>query len=356
MMMKPKSSLFVLSLTVIGLFMSGCAQGLMPASWPGITVSGNVAYVAAGPQIFAVNLANGAAKWRFPERAKATQFFYAAPALTEDGQLIVAGYDHVLYSIDPANGKTKWMFKGARDRYIAAPLVTKDRIYAPNADYRLYALDTEGNLQWAFESGQSFWGSPLLEGETLYIGSLDRKVYALRASDGKKLWERSLSAAILSAPATAEGRPLFVSTFDGILYALEKNNGEVLWQKSLDARLWSTPLIVNDRLYIGDEAGRLHALDIATADELWQADAGSAILHAPILLSDSLLAFGSEDGRLQVITLDGAPEWQQTIRGKLYGAPAKAGDLILVAPVEGDSVLIALTSSGAQKWAFKPNQ
>lgn len=339
-----------------GVWMSGCAQGLMPASWPGITIGDDLVYVAAGPQVFAINLTNGIEQWRFPERAKANVFFYAAPALTEDGQLIVAGYDHVLYSLDPATGKTKWTFKGARDRYIAAPVVTEDRIYAPNADYRLYALDLKGNLQWTFEGGQSFWGAPLLEGESLYIGSLDRKVYALRASDGKKLWERDLGAAILSAPATAEGQPLFVSAFNGVLYALDKSNGEILWQKDLGARLWSAPLIVNDRLYIGDEAGRLHALDIATAKELWQADAGSAILNPPILLPDSLLALGGEDGRLQVLTLDGTPEWQQTIRGKLYGAPVWANDLILVAPVEGDYVLLALTSSGAQKWAFKPGK
>lgn len=352
--MKPKSLLFFLSLLAV-LLVSGCAQGLMPSSWPGVTVGNDLVYVAAGPQVFAVNLADGTEKWRFPARAKANLFFYAAPALTEDGQLIVAGYDHVLYSLDPVSGETKWTFKGARDRYIAAPLVTQDRIYAPNADYRLYALDTQGNLQWMFEGKQSFWGSPLLDGEVLYIGSLDRKVYALRAADGTKLWERALDAAVLSTPVTAEGQPLFVSAFNGTLYALDKNNGAILWQKSLGARLWATPLLVNDRLYVGDEAGRLHALDSATAEELWQVDTHSAILNPPLLYG-SLLAVGCEDGLLHAITLEGAAEWQQTVKGKLYGTPVAAGDLILLAPVEGDYVLIALTASGAQKWAFKPGK
>jgi outer membrane protein assembly factor BamB len=353
--MNLKPFALVITFLAAALLLSGCAQGLMPASWPGIAVSADTAYVAAGQHVFAINLADGREKWRFPERAKATQLFYAAPVLTQDGQLIVAGYDHVLYSLDPASGETKWAFKGGRDRYIAAPLVTQDRIYAPNADYRLYALDLNGNLQWTFEGTQSFWGSPLLEGERLYIGSLDRKVYALRAADGTKVWERDLGAAILSTPATAEDQPLLVTAFDGTLYALDKASGDVLWQKNLGARLWATPLIADNHLYTGDEAGRLHAIDPATGAELWQMDARSAILSTP-LRYDSLLAFGCEDGRLQAITLEGTPEWQQMVNGKLYGAPVLAGDLILVAPVEGEYVLIAITPTGAQKWAFKPGK
>lgn len=350
--MKSNWLLFPLAFLVV-ILLSGCAQGLMPSSWPGITVGEDTVYVAAGQRLFAVNLADGIEKWHFPSRPKASQFFYAAPALTEDGQLIVAGYDHVLYSLNPLNGEIQWTFKGGRDRYIANPLVVQDTIYAANADYRLYALDLQGNLKWMFESGQSFWGGPVLEGEVLYIGSLDRKVYALRADSGEKLWERELAAAILSTPATAEGKPLFVATLDGTLYALDKAGGDILWQKSLGARLWSTPLVVNDHLYLGDESGRLHALEAATGNTLWQFEARSAILNTP-LLYDTLLAFGCEDGRLQTATLDGTPQWQQTVRGKLYGAPVAAGDLILIAPVEGDYLLIALTPSGAQKWAFRP--
>ncbi len=349
-----KSKWFLLLLFLMSIvLLSGCAQGLMPASWPGIAVSEDTAYVAVGQRVFAVNLADGLEKWHFPSRPKSTQFFYAAPALTEDGQLIVAGYDHVLYSLNPLNGEILWMFRGARDRYIANPLVAQDTIYAANADYRLYALDLQGNLKWTFEGGQSFWGTPLLEDGVLYIGSLERKVYALQAESGEKLWERELGAAILGTPATAESLPLFVAVLDGTLYALDKGSGEILWQKSLGARLWSTPRIVNDRLYLGDESGRLHALEAATGNTLWQFEARSAILNTP-LLYDTLLAFGCEDGRLQAITLEGTPQWQQTVGGKLYGAPVAAGDLILIAPVEGDYVLIALTPTGAQKWAFKP--
>lgn len=352
-MTKSQQSFLLLSWVFVTLLLSGCAQGLMPASWPGIAVGADTAYVAAGQRVFAVNLADGSEQWHFPNRPKASQFFYAAPALTEDNQLIVAGYDHVLYSLNPLNGQINWAFRGARDRYIANPLVTHDAIYAANADYRLYALDLRGNLKWTFESGQSFWGAPVLDEDVLYIGSLDRKVYALHAGSGEKVWERDLESAMLSVPATAADTPLFLTTLEGSVYALEKTRGDVLWQKSMGAHLWSTPLLADDRLYVTDEAGRLHVLEASTGVELWQFEARSAVLNTP-LLYDALLVFGCEDGRLQAVTLDGTPAWQQTVNGKLYGAAIAAGDLILIAPVEGDYVLIAITPAGAQKWAFKP--
>jgi len=37
-------------------------------------------------------------------------------------------------------------------------------IYAPNADYNLYALDLKGQLQWTFEADQSIWGAPVSDG------------------------------------------------------------------------------------------------------------------------------------------------------------------------------------------------
>lgn len=350
--------LVVLGLIILtALLLSGCAQGLMPSSWPGITVDeeSGTAYVSAGLQIFALDLENGTERWHFPEKARANRSFYAAPLLTEEGQLIVGGYDHVLYSLNPANGELKWEFRGARNHYIANPQSANSLIYAPNADYRLYVLDLKGNLRWSFKADQALWASPLIENEVLYLTSLDRKVYALNALTGEKIWEKKLDAAILTSPVSAEGKPLFVAAFNGLLYALNKENGEILWQAFLGNRLWAAPLLVEDTLYIGDQEGTFHAFDTISRKDIWQMETRSAILGIPLLYNDGL-AFGTENGTLYTTTLSGTPHWQQIVHGKLYGSAVAAGDLILVAPVDGDYALVALTSSGAQKWAFRPGR
>ena len=64
--------------------------------------------------------------------------------LTPDGQLIVGGFDKKLYSLNPQTGQSNWQFTDAHDRFFGGVLVVNNMIYAPNADYNLYALNLKG--------------------------------------------------------------------------------------------------------------------------------------------------------------------------------------------------------------------
>jgi eukaryotic-like serine/threonine-protein kinase len=344
------------------LLLSGCAQGLMPASWPGIGLDDkaapSVAYVAAGASVYAVDLSDGSEIWNFPVKAQPTKPFFATPMLTSDGQLIVAGYDYGLYSLDPSDGSINWKFSGARDRYIGSVLVSGDMIYAPNADYKLYALNLEGELQWSFEAEQSFWSPPVADGKTLFIGSLDRKLYALDASSGEKVWQKDLGAAILCSPVTGTDLPLFVAAFDGSLLALDKSTGDILWQESYDGRLWSTPALQDGLLYFGDDLGVIRAVDASNGSLVWSDDIGSAILGS-LLATPEGLYFGTEAGDLYAYGLDGKKLWNDGLNVdsdaiKLYGTPVLAGANILLAPVVAVNFLIAYDQSGDDVWSFKP--
>src|SRR5512137_970838 len=148
--MKRKYLVFTGLLFVLVLFLSGCATGMTASGWHGMTVDAKNAYIAGGPYVYAVNLQTGAQVWRFPEKASAANPFYARPALTSDGQLIVGGFDKKLYGLNLQTGQSNWTFTDARDRWIGGVLVADGMIYAPNADYKVYALNLQGVLQWTF--------------------------------------------------------------------------------------------------------------------------------------------------------------------------------------------------------------
>ena len=84
-------------------------------------------------------------------------------------------------------GQSTWQFTGAHDRWIGGALVVDKMIYAPNADYRLYALNLQGILQWSFEADQSIWCTPVSDGTNVYFGTLGRKVYAVNAQTGSQV-------------------------------------------------------------------------------------------------------------------------------------------------------------------------
>jgi len=142
-----KSKIFLLvTFLLLGSFLVSCTGGTgLASSWPGLTVDpdGTTAYLAYQTHLYAINLANGTEKWRFPAKPDNKVTFYASPALSDDGQLVIGGYDHVFYSINPTNGQQNWTFQGsaANYHYVAAPMTMGENIFAPSADSNLYTLD-----------------------------------------------------------------------------------------------------------------------------------------------------------------------------------------------------------------------
>lgn len=351
--MKTKITLLLSGALALGILLSGCVTGLTPSSWPGISADGKTAYVASAAAVYAVNLENGNELWRFPEKADAKKSFFAAPVLTPDGQLIVGGYDHVLYSLNPQNGQVNWQYAEARDRWVGSVLIANDLIYAPNADYNLYAFNLKGEFQWKFATRQAIWATPVTDSQRVYLGSLDRKVYAVDARTGKLVWDKALTGAILGSPVLGGDGRLYVATFGGDVFALDTASGDQLWKFAAGNFVWSAPVLSNGELYFGDSNGNFYALNASTGAKDWSLQPSSPILGAPLVAGDHIL-FGTEAGNLYAVDTQGQNTWNQTLDGKLYSAPVAGSDLILVAPVEGQSLLIALDQTGTQKWAFTP--
>ncbi len=351
--MKTKFLVLILGALALSLFLSGCATGLTPSSWPGIAVDAETAYAASAAHVYAVSLENGSELWRFPEKADAKKSFFAAPVLTPDGQLIVGGYDHILYSLNPQNGQVNWEFAAGRDRWIGSVLVANDLIYAPNADYTLYALNLKGELQWKFQARQSLWSAPVTDGQRIYLGSLDHKVYALDARSGKSVWEKSLTGAVLSSPLLGSKGQLYVTTFGGDLFSLETTKGTELWKFATPSFIWGQPALNAWKLYFGDADGNFYALDASYGAKNWSVQPNGPILGTPLVVGD-LILFGTESGELVAVNTQGKNVWTQTVGGKLYGPPIAGGNLILVAPVENQALLSAFDLTGTQKWAFTP--
>src|SRR3990170_1901831 len=90
--MKPKYLLFLLTLAILTILLSGCAGGgaTTASSWPGLTLDEETAYLAYNTFVYAIQLSNGSLKWRYPSEANRTASFYADPALSPDGQLFGA--------------------------------------------------------------------------------------------------------------------------------------------------------------------------------------------------------------------------------------------------------------------------
>jgi outer membrane protein assembly factor BamB len=359
--MKPPRVLFVLLASVVIIStLSACSGAAFAASsWPGMIVDNGTAYIANGPHVYAVNLENGTEKWRYPQKPESTKSFFATPALTPDGQLIVGGYDHVLYSLNPTNGQeNSWKFTDAKDRYIGSPLVTKQGIFAPNADGYLYALDFSGKPIWAtpFKAGQALWAHPTTDNQCgcIYLPSMDHNIYSLNAQNGTVIWKQDLGAAIAGTPTLGKDGVLYAGTFGNEIVALDtQKSGEIKWRKPTAGWVWSGPALAGDSLYVGDIKGNLYAINAANGSEDWKIQPNGLIVSTPLVISDTVYVT-TESGSIFTYDISKNPRWNQAIGGKLYAPALASGSLILITPIEAGPLLVALDANGAQKWIYTP--
>jgi outer membrane protein assembly factor BamB len=350
--MKKKLLALIVLLPVLVVFLAGCATGLTASSWPGIETDSQAAYVAGGPYVYAVNIQTGAELWRFPEKASTAYPFYAAPVLTDDGQLIFGGFDNKLYSLNPENKAQNWVFTGAHDRYMGSVLVAGDIVYAPNSDYNLYAVSlASGSLLWSFKADQSLWAAPATDGTNVYFGTLGGIVYALNAQTGDLVWQTDTDSAVLGSPAV-KGDTLYVTTYGGSLAALNTGSGAFRWSKPLSGRVWSGPVLDGDSLYFGDASGNLYAFGL-DGTLVWRQDLNGAVVGYPLIKNGTLVA-GTDLGNVYFINIASQNIEPVSVSGKVFASPAAAGTLFLVAPTDGDILLIAIDKTGAQKWVFTP--
>lgn len=344
------------------LLLAGCSGGLLSASsWPGLSASGSTAYIAYNQSVTAVDLDTGRVQWTFPQEPERDQTFFAPPALSQGGLVIVGGYDNVVYALDKTSGQERWSVSldHSEERIIGAPLIAEDRVYVPSSSNRLYALSLEdGGQLWPepFTAEEDLWAPPLISGETLYVACLDHILYALEAKSGALQWRRDLGGAMADRPTLVDGM-LLVGTFTNELLALDAADGSERWSFETDDSVWSAPAVNGDLAYFGDVSGTAHAVEIQSGREAWRASLDGAIAARPLIAGDSVY-FVTEAGKVYALeAASGRPVWpgETQLDGRLLSDPARVDDALLVASIGTECLLYTVEmGSGANRCLFQP--
>lgn len=332
---------------LFGLILASCGQGpIQASSWPGVTPADNTLYIAYNQFVRAIDLENEREIWRFPAEADRNLTFYAPPAVSSDGLVIVGGYDQKVYALSTSNNRpeTVWVFEDATDRIIGGPAISGEIVLVPSADHKLYALDlNNGQPVWAqpFESKHALWSAPLIDGTMVYLSSLDHTVYALDLESGRLEWENDLGSAISDTPSLSNGL-LLCGTFGGTLYALDKETGRELWRFESGAAIWGNPVVADEMVYVANVDRDAFALDLENGAVIWRQSLASSASTSPIT-TDEIVYFASEEGAVEAFRkADGNPAWPSgaSILGRLLADPILVKDELLVPVMENNECII----------------
>lgn len=355
--MTSKKYFVIITLLLLSIFISACSSAIYASTgWHGLAANSDTIYLAAGPQVYAIDMNTHSEKWRFPEKANSRIAFYANPVLTNDGQLLVPSYDHKLYVLDPATGKEQWSFSESKNRLVASPLVIENIAYQPSTDGNIYAIDLKTHQQvWKQETGDPIWAQPADNANCncVFVASMDHFVYSFDASNGRQIWKTDMGGAIVGTPAVSSDGSLYVGTFGKQMIALDASNGNIQWRFDTQDWVWSGPALDNKVLYFGDLAGNFYALNATDGTKMWSNKENNPIVDMPVVEQDKIY-FTTESDTLYILSTDGATVNSKAIGGVIYSSPVLTGDSILVTPTGFDAALVVLNLEGTQQWTFTP--
>ena len=114
-----------------------------------------------------------------------------------------------------------------------------------------------GTPIWEFETGNEVFSSPAIGSDgTVYVGSRDKKLYAINGKSGVKLWEFETGGNVYSSPVIGSDGTVYVGSQDNKLYAINGKSGVKLWEFETGGNETSSPAIGSDgTVYVG-EGGR----------------------------------------------------------------------------------------------------
>ncbi len=285
-------------------------------------------------------------------------------------------------------------------------------LYAGSVDGRVVAINISSrNPQWFYtittapSSGMScsqsptsttIYGTPIVDGDVVYVGSYSGKVLALntvaRSQDlpfpqtryGEWEWDcpgtNAGSNAIVAGLVMSEDA-IYVASSDGKVYSLDKGTGDENWKREdipvLGEKLWTTPVIDGDTIYVSTYDGHIVTLSVETGALLpWSFESGTGFASCPVIYGDTIYV-GSFDNKLYAIKIGGSePSWSfpggnwfwaaplvnkgvvyaGCLDGKVYAIDAEtgeelwefdAGNPIVSSPVLMDNLLIVADESGS---------
>jgi len=226
-----------------------------------------------------------------------------------------------------------------------------------NDSYHLGCSDSTApctnNTLWNYTTGGAVLSSPAVADGKLYVGSNDRKVYCLNASDGSSIWSYTTDGWVISSPAYADDK-VYVGSDDRKLYCLNASSGSLIWSYMTGNPVWSSPTVVNNKVYFGSYDARIYCLNASDGTLLWNYTAGNSVLSSPAVTGDKVYV-GAFDGKVYCLNAsDGTHLWNYSTENFFDSSPAVAGDKVYVGS-EDHSVYCLNASDGSLIWNHATN-
>ena len=268
------------------------------------------------------------------------------PAVDAATGIVVVGTRDGMLRAYADGGQLMWEAKAA-GRFDAAPRIDGDVVFAGSSDGRLYAIELgSGHVRWKYDAQEEVGTTPAVGGGLVLVMTLQDTLVALDAKTGAWKWHhrresRDGFTIRGAASVTVAGDVALGAYSDGTLAALDLATGTVRWERRVAPTadfmdVDSTPRVQGGRVFVAAYSGVVLALDLATGRELWSSKTPAPV---KVLLGRGLVVavtatqvvgLAAGDGSVRwTLPLDGSPCSEPTLVGNRAAVPNGKGLLFI---------------------------
>lgn len=268
---------------------------------------------AGGRRLALLNPSDGSVLWGIETDVQ----LRGSPTIIGSDRVAVTDLDGNMTLLTLVSGERLWQHFGIVSNTVLfgapSPAFANDEIVLAGAAGEVSYFDAaSGELLWtdsvasllprtAIQGLGDVRATPVHDGGLIFVVSQSGRFVAFSARNGLPVWERAIGG--IEMPWVA-GETVFVLSIDGRLYALRRSDGAVRWITELDGAVsldvvvsenpprYVGPVVAGDMVYVVSRNGLVQAFDADTGAAGDTLSAGQDILTPPQVAGGRMFLLG----------------------------------------------------------------
>ena len=227
-----------------------------------------------------------------------TASYASSPNVGPDGDIVSSTFDGRVYRLDETAGGVVWERTGLGETRGPVVFRRDDLAVFVASGTKITCLDyADGDTIWEKNIGSAPGIPGVAPDGTVVAGSQSGTVYGLDPVDGDISWTWPTLDEVRAAPAFSADGVAYVCGYDRRLYALRTSDGFRLWSFTGSGRATTPPVVdVHGRIYFHNQERDIYCVN-PQGQQVWRVNMMAQTRGPMTIGPDNTLYVGCSDGR-----------------------------------------------------------
>jgi len=251
-----------------------------------------------------------------------------------------------------------WKYK-TEGQVKSSPVIVDGVVFVGSSDKNIYAIDaSDGQKIWAYQTDDMVEATACVIEGAVYVGSSGGFLYAIDANDGSLNWKYETQGQILGAASwilSPDGRTIWilVGSYDNKLHCVDSTNGRAVWTYETDNYINGSPAVEDNKAVFGGCDELIHVVSLINGTKIKTIDSGSYIAASAAILDGQVYVGNYDNVLIKADIKTGEILWKyEESKDPFFSSPAIGTDVVVIGSRD-ELVHCIARKDGKKLWTFQ---